>query len=77
MEPRNISFEGVIDSCINISDSRCYISLEERCRGETCEFYEPKGRRALDNYRKTFADFPLVTGSLLDSDFDPAVLGLG
>ncbi len=72
MESRNISFGGVIDSCINVGDVHCYISSEEACRGKTCDFYETKDG---SGYRKDFADFPPVTGSLLEPDFNPAILG--
>lgn len=71
---RNISFEGVIGSCININDVHCYISLDGRCRGKTCEFYEPRDG---NGYRKDFAMFSPVKGPLLEPDFNPAVLGLG
>lgn len=70
---RNIPFGGVIESCINIADVHCYISSEGGCRGKTCEFYEPRNG---GSYRKDFAMFSPVTGSLLDPDFNPAILGL-
>ncbi len=54
-------------SCINSEDSHCPAFLGRACVGQSCEFNEQPD---LDNYRKTFANFPLISGSRIHPDFD-------
>ena len=72
----NIIPQSVEESCMNSTDCHCFVRLDGVCDGKVCGFYEPKNteiKNFLDDYRTlaaTFARFHLVSGSLLEPNFN-------